>query len=47
MSDHPLPSIKVGDSDEVRVGDRVFAMGNPLGLSSTVTSGIVSAVTAT
>ncbi|HEX3181417.1 MAG TPA: trypsin-like peptidase domain-containing protein [Beijerinckiaceae bacterium] len=41
---HPLPVGKVGDSDEVRVGDRVFAMGNPLGLSGTVTSGIVSAV---
>jgi serine protease Do len=42
--DHPLPSIKVGDSDKVRVGDRVIAIGNPLGLSSTVTSGIVSAL---
>jgi serine protease Do len=41
---HPLPSIKVGDSDKVRVGDRVIAIGNPLGLSSTVTSGIVSAL---
>ena len=42
--DHPLPSIRVGDSDKVRVGDRVIAIGNPLGLSSTVTSGIVSAL---
>jgi serine protease Do len=42
--DHPLPAIKVGDSDKVRVGDRVIAIGNPLGLSSTVTSGIVSAL---
>jgi serine protease Do len=42
--DHSLPSIKVGDSDKVRVGDRVIAIGNPLGLSSTVTSGIVSAL---
>jgi serine protease Do len=42
--DHPLPAVKVGDSDKVRVGDRVIAIGNPLGLSSTVTSGIVSAL---
>ncbi|MBV8848789.1 MAG: trypsin-like peptidase domain-containing protein [Methylobacteriaceae bacterium] len=42
--DHPLPAIRVGDSDKVRVGDRVIAIGNPLGLSSTVTSGIVSAL---
>jgi len=42
--DHPLPSIKVGDSDKVRVGDRVIAIGNPLGLASTVTAGIVSAL---
>jgi serine protease Do len=41
---HPLPAIRVGDSDKVRVGDRVIAIGNPLGLSSTVTSGIVSAL---
>lgn len=40
----PLPVTRVGDSDRVRVGDRVFAMGNPLGLAGTVTSGIVSAV---
>lgn len=40
----PLPIARVGDSDRVRVGDRVFAMGNPLGLSGSVTSGIVSAV---
>jgi serine protease Do len=42
--DRPLPIARVGDSDRVRVGDRVFAMGNPLGLSGSVTSGIVSAV---
>ncbi len=40
----PLPVARAGDSDRVRVGDRVFAMGNPLGLAGTVTSGIVSAV---
>ena len=37
----PLP---IGDSDSVVVGDSVLAVGAPLGLSSTVTAGIVSAV---
>jgi serine protease Do len=40
----PLPAIKVGNSDEVHVGDRVLAIGNPLGLQGTVTNGIVSAL---
>ena len=38
-----LPFIKVADSDEVMVGDIVFAIGNPLGVGLTVTSGIISA----
>ena len=38
-----LPTIPLGDSDKVRVGDVVLAIGNPLGLRQTVTSGIVSA----
>ncbi len=38
-----LPVITFGDSDELRVGDVVLAIGDPLGLSQTVTHGIVSA----
>ena len=38
-----LPTLALGDSDKVRVGDAVLAVGNPLGIGQTVTSGIVSA----
>jgi serine protease Do len=38
-----LPFLKLGDSDAVRVGDWVMAVGNPFGLSHTVTQGIISA----
>jgi serine protease Do len=40
--DRPLPSVGWGDSDTARVGDWVFAIGNPFGLDATVTSGIIS-----
>ena len=39
-----LPVIKVGDSAKISVGDPVIAIGSPLGLASTVTSGIISAL---
>ncbi len=39
----PLKSVKLGDSDIMRVGDPVLAIGNPFGLGGTVTSGIISA----
>jgi serine protease Do len=42
--DAPLPSLRFGDSDTVRVADRVLAIGNPLGLGGSVTRGIVSAL---
>ncbi|HWW76572.1 MAG TPA: DegQ family serine endoprotease [Pyrinomonadaceae bacterium] len=38
-----LPVLTLGDSDKVRVGDVVLAVGNPLGIGQTVTSGIISA----
>src|SRR4029079_2992725 len=38
-----LKPVIIGDSDKVRVGDYVLAIGNPLGLGQTVTMGIVSA----
>ena len=39
----PLPAARFGDSDKARIGDWVIAIGNPFGLGSTVTAGIVSA----
>lgn len=38
-----VPALQFGNSDQVQVGDTVIAIGSPLGLSGTVTSGIISA----
>ena len=40
----PVPIAALGNSDQLQVGDWVLAVGNPLGFSSTITSGIVSAL---
>ncbi|AWM86281.1 DegQ family serine endoprotease [Microvirga sp. 17 mud 1-3] len=42
-SDKPLKAVKFGDSDSLRPGDWVMAIGNPFGLGGSVTAGIVSA----
>ena len=42
-SDKPLPFVSFGDSDIMRVGDWVMAMGNPLGQGFSVSAGIISA----
>jgi len=42
-SEKSLPFVSFGDSDTVRVGDWVLAIGNPFGFGNTVTAGIISA----
>lgn len=42
-SDEKLPFVEFGDSDDIRVGDWVIAVGNPFGLGGSVSAGIVSA----
>jgi serine protease Do len=42
--DSPLPSVSFGNSDRLRIGDWVLAIGNPFGLGGSVSLGIVSAM---
>lgn len=44
MTDAPLNAITIADSDRLRVGDVVFAIGNPMEIGLTATRGIVSAI---
>ncbi|MCS7197193.1 MAG: trypsin-like peptidase domain-containing protein [Candidatus Bipolaricaulota bacterium] len=39
-----LPTVELGDSDKIEIGDWVIAIGNPLGFQHTVTAGIISAL---
>ncbi len=43
-ADDPLPSVAMGNSDDLMIGETVIAIGNPFGFSHTVTTGVVSAV---
>ncbi len=40
----PLPAIKIGTSSDLMIGETVIAIGNPFGLSNTVTAGVLSAL---
>ena len=42
-SESPLPDIEMGNSDDIMIGETVFAIGNPFGFSNTVTTGVISA----
>ncbi|WP_373499983.1 Do family serine endopeptidase [Desulfococcus sp.] len=43
-SQSPLPSVEMGDSSDLMIGEDVIAIGNPFGFSHTVTTGVISAV---
>ena len=43
-SEAPLPSVGMGNSEDLMIGETVIAIGNPFGFSHTVTTGVISAV---
>ena len=43
-SDKPLPAVKAATSEDLMIGETVIAIGNPFGLSNTVTVGVISAL---
>jgi serine protease Do len=44
LSDDKLPSVRMGNSDDIMIGETIIAIGNPFGFSHTVTTGVISAV---
>lgn len=44
LAAHDLPTVEMGESEKLRVGQLAIAMGNPFGLHSTVSTGVVSAL---
>ena len=44
QSQAALPEVKMGDSDDLMIGETVIAIGNPFGFSHTVTTGVISAL---
>ncbi|HMA67110.1 MAG TPA: trypsin-like peptidase domain-containing protein, partial [Desulfosalsimonadaceae bacterium] len=44
QADKPLPAVPMGDSGDIMIGETVIAIGNPFGLSNSVTTGVISAV---
>lgn len=43
-SPYELKTVKLGDSSKIRVGEKVFALGNPFGFNGTLTQGIISRI---
>ena len=46
-TDHDLPALAMGDSSDLMIGETVIAIGNPFGLTHTVTTGVISAINRT
>ncbi len=44
ISDKTFPSISLGNSDSIKVGQRIYAIGSPMGFENTITEGIISGV---
>ena len=44
QAEHPLPFLRLGDSDNLQVGQKVLAIGNPFGFGGTLTTGVVSSL---
>ncbi len=42
IADHTFPSIAIGNSDLLNVGQKIYAIGSPMGFENTITDGIVS-----